>query len=471
MRPVPPLLRIGQPCRDVVEAMNRRRSTCALVIQADGGLAGIVTITDVTRRMAFQVAPDAPVDRVMAAPVHAINDDDYLYRALILMRRHGIHHMPVVTQAGRLAGLLDLYDAMAVMSEQLLDLVDTVGADDTPDGLRSVKHAQVGLAEDLFAIDVPAPEIQQLLTDVNRDIQRRAIQTCLDGMEVDGWGAPPVGFDVLVMGSGGRGESFLMPDQDNGFILDDYADAEHTRIDGFFIELAERYSRLLDAVGFPLCQGHVMATNPLWRKTLSQWLAQTTAWSGKRHFVAARLVGIVLDFRAVTGSRDLTRHLRAHVTECLGASRGFLRELYRASADNRTALGWFNWLILETAASPHRGKLNLKLNGVLPLVESVRLLALQAGVPETATLERIAGLVERGILDQDFREYLEEAFAHLTTLLLRQQIADTRAGRPSSHHIDPNALSARDNKRLVDALTQIEALRGKLRTEFTAEVF
>ena len=31
------------------------------------------------------------------------------------------------------------------------------------------------------------------------------------------------------MGSGGRGESYLFPDQDNGFILADYPDAEHTR--------------------------------------------------------------------------------------------------------------------------------------------------------------------------------------------------------------------------------------------------
>ena len=65
-------------------------------------------------------------------------------------------------------------------------------------------------------------------------------------------GAPPVPFCVIVMGSGGRGESYLYPDQDNGFILDDYPDDQHTELDAFFIKLAERMTRDLDMVGTPV---------------------------------------------------------------------------------------------------------------------------------------------------------------------------------------------------------------------------
>ena len=41
-------------------------------------------------------------------------------------------------------------------------------------------------------------------------------------------------------------ENFLYPDQDNGFILADYPDADHNRIDAFFIALAARFTHDLD---------------------------------------------------------------------------------------------------------------------------------------------------------------------------------------------------------------------------------
>ncbi len=181
------------------------------------------------------------------------------------MRRFGWRHMPVVDGGGRPRGMLDLHDAPAIAGAQTLRHVDRIAHDGSLAGLREIKAAQVDLAEDLFADNVPAPDVQARLTDINRDIHRRVLAGALRDMEAAGYGPPPVDFAAIVMGSGGRGESFLYPDQDNGFILDDYPDARHTEIDAFFIELAERVTQTLDAIGFPLClehyptlQGHLM---------------------------------------------------------------------------------------------------------------------------------------------------------------------------------------------------------------------
>ncbi|MSO89125.1 MAG: hypothetical protein EXQ89_04035 [Rhodospirillaceae bacterium] len=51
-------------------------------------------------------------------------------------------------------------------------------------------------------------------------------------MQDRGRSPPPVALSLIVMGSGGRGESFLFPDQDNGIIIADYPDDAHDRIDG-----------------------------------------------------------------------------------------------------------------------------------------------------------------------------------------------------------------------------------------------
>ena len=143
-------------------------------------------------------------------------------------------------------------------------------------------------------------------------------------MEDEGWGGPPVPFCLIIMGSGGRGENFLYPDQDNGFILDDYPDSDHTRIDRYFIELAERFNKDLDVVGFPLCRGHVMACNPLWRKTRSQWREQIQHWGRRRHNIAIQLSDIFFDFRGVFGEVQWALELRRAVTDMIRRSPIFL---------------------------------------------------------------------------------------------------------------------------------------------------
>lgn len=470
VRRQPLMVRYGTPCAVVVAAMADGHQSCALITKATGQLAGIVTEGDVTRRIAYRADGLAPVESVMSAPVHAIDGDDFVFRAIALMRRHKIRHMPVLDRNGRPLGVMERFDAMALLSGQLLQQIDTLTTDNSLGGLQQVKAGQIQLAEELFGAGVAASEIQQLITDINRDLYERVVESALENMAHEGWGAAPVGFDVLIMGSGGRGESFFNPDQDNGFILDDYPDEDHTRVDGFFIELAERLVRTLDTIGFPSCRGNVMATNPVWRKTIGQWLEQTTGWTRRRNFLAARFLGLFMDFRAACGERRLTVRLRAHVSERVGRNRGFLRELARNETENRTALGWFNRLQVEDDPI-NRGKINLKLNGTLPLVDAVRLFALHAGIPETATLARIAGLADRGVIGRDFREYLEHAFEHITRLLLRWQIEDFRAGRPITPYIHPDRLSKRDHEFLIAALATIESLRGKLRSEFTADVY
>ena len=121
---------------------------------------------------------------------------------------------------------------------------------------------------------MPIAELQALLTEINFELHRRALVLAINGLAADGWGEPPVPFALIVMGSAGRGECLLAPDQDNGFILADYDDEAHARIDAYFVPLAERFTHLLDDIGFPLCLGNVMATNPVWRKRISEWRKQ-----------------------------------------------------------------------------------------------------------------------------------------------------------------------------------------------------
>ena len=202
-------------------------------------------------------------------------------------------------------------------------------------------------------------------------------------MAEDGWGEPPVAFTVLMMGSGGRHESFLRPDQDNGLILDDYPDERHDTVDRWFIEFAERFTRVMAASGFPLCRGHVMATNPVWRKSISQWRAQIAGWAHRRSLQSVMWADIFLDFRAVGGAAHLGDALRAAVLQVCADQPNYLKQLSWEHVRQDVPLGLFGQLLGEPGAEHHH-EIDLKLRASLPLIGLIRMLALRTASPSPA---------------------------------------------------------------------------------------
>ncbi|NQU61299.1 MAG: CBS domain-containing protein [Rhodospirillales bacterium] len=470
-RRVPLSVPAGTPLADAVGLMAEKDASSATVVDAESRPVGIITEQDITRRAAFQVDGATPVDNAMTAPPMTIREDEYLYFAIARMRRQNLRHMPVVDAGGALTGMLNLADAIAAASQTLMVQIDTLTQEDSVDGLIRIKAAQVELAEQLLGDNLPATEIQALLTHINNDIYRRVVDLNLAAMDAEGLGAPPVDFSVIVMGSGGRGENFLFPDQDNGMILEDYPDDRHTEIDAWFIDLGDRMTRDLDRVGLPLCKGFVMATNPLWRKTLSQWKEQVKLWSLKRHVTALRLCDIFFDFRPVWGNAAMADELRTFVTETASGNQAFLREMYEDDVEHHVALGLFGRFLTEKEDEDFKGQLNLKHTGTLPLVEAMRLLSLREGLTALSTLGRMAALTENSVLDDDEQDRLSGAYKHLSHMLLRQQIKDFKAGRRVSNFVHPDSLTGREKDMLVDAFKAIRALRGEIKSEFTGDVF
>ncbi len=467
----PPVLPTSTSCHEVVRIMREYSADAVLFTENQSRIKGIITEQDVVRQIACQLPGKAPVISLMSEPVHTIQDSDYLFHAIAVMRRRGLRHMPAVNSKGRVVGLLYLHKALAAASNRLMEQIDELTHEGTLAGLQRVKRAQVEVAEALFEERVPVPEIQTLLTQINNDIYRRIIELYLKQMEEGGWGSPPFSFCTIIMGSGGRGESFLFPDQDNGFIIQDYPHDQHISVDMFFIELASRMTAALNKVGITLCRGHVMATNPLWRKTLPQWKQQIRYWLRQPQQNTLRLTDIFFDFKAVYGDYALAAKLREDLTKTVKGQYGFLRQMQQAQNDHGVALGLFGRLVPDSTPGVHKGKLNLKYHGLLPLVEAIRLLALREGVAKTSTLGRISTLYRLGVLDHNEQDYLSGAFNLITRLVLRQQLMDYKDNRSVSAYVSPKALSKREEDMLKDGFHAINALKDRVRTEFTGDIF
>ena len=214
-----------------------------------------------------------------------------------------------------------------------------------------------------------------------------------------------------------------------------------------------------------------MARNPLWRKSLSQWRAQIDLWinGGNDNFI--RLADIFFDFAPTYGDPALASALRDHVTDRLKGNRQFLKAMCWIEDDRKVALGLFNRFITERADNGHKGELNLKFTGTLPLVEAIRILALREGIAATSTLARMAALHDAGVLDDNEFDYLTAAFRHITLLMLRRQIADFSAGRAFSNYVAPRGLSRREKDQLVNSFKAISRLLGRVRNEVVGELF
>ena len=388
------------------------------------------------------VRPEATLlKNVMSQPVLTIAHDDYLYQAIAVMQRHDLRHIPVLDGDQHPIGMLQLAAALAAVAPQRLAQVDLLAQEETISGLREIKAVQTDIARQLFQESIPAPHILRVLTHINNGIYRSVIETNIQTMADEGLGAPPVKFAVIVMGSGGRGESYLHPDQDNGFILEDYDDKDHDRIDGWFVELADRLTAQLDQIGIPLCNGYVMAINPLWRKTLSQWRAQTKGWIAKQTPMAIRFADIFFDFQGVYGSQSLVVDLQKHISKTAKNAHGFLQQLYHDDSEIGVPLGWFSRLKTITDDPARKGQIAMKHAGLLPMIQSARLLALKTGCRETSTLERIGALKENGTLTVDLADDLEGAYGNMAYMLLRHQLDAHEAGQPVDNYIHADSLT------------------------------
>jgi signal-transduction protein with cAMP-binding, CBS, and nucleotidyltransferase domain len=453
-----------EPLLGLVARMREAGETAALITDPHGNAAGVLTAEDLLDRALFMVEPRQPVAALMPRRIPALRTHDRVYRALVEMRRQRRNCLPVVDAEDRPVGLISLDAMLGSAFAGFLGQFDAAVSGESAPADATAKAGQASLAAALLAADEPALEVIGLINVLNDDMTRAVLRQAIATMAADGWGEPPIPFTALVMGSSGRGESLLTPDQDNGFILADHAGAEHESIDRFFMELAQRFTRGLERSGFPLCAGNVMATNPLWRKTLAEWQAQLAGWVRSRGNQDVMFTDIFFDFRAVAGPPHLAAALRGHVTAAARDNLPFLAQISWLQHDRGSNIDLFGQLVAKDG--PEGDSIDLKLRGTKPLVEIVRLLALKNGIETTGTPARLDALAETRILVAEDAARLKDDVAFLLALLLRHQIDRTSALRTPDNYIKPESLGRIERERLVQVFRDIDRWRQRLVADF-----
>lgn len=455
--------RVDCSIREVAKEMARRRISSAVVVDGQGQVVGIITERDILVKVVSRDTVDparTPAAAIMSAPAITISPKDKVYRALSLLARYGIKHLPVV-EGGKLVGIVTLRHLLRLAHQEPLLIIGKIELAQSAEELAEVKAELPAMVANRLSAGISAVDTMTMLSLIHQDLHRRAFELALKEMPE----APPVPYCLFVTGSHGRGEALLAPDQDHGLIIADYPDAHYEKIDGYFRELATKFGQNLEKIGYPRCPGYIMSENPLWRKRYQEWLKQFLIWLELASYHTVRYLTLVFDAAPLMGDFPLFFGLKRFFLEKIQEYHNVIRQMFEEEAGHKVPLGMFNKFIVEKEG-PHKGQLHLKRSGLIFVVEAARVLSLKEGIAEVSTLDRIKALKERHLISAQDAEYAEHAFHILVHYALQTQVQHWQKGEPISYWLNPQELSAHDRDMLRYAFQAIKRLKDLVESAF-----
>ncbi|MBI2312945.1 MAG: CBS domain-containing protein [Betaproteobacteria bacterium] len=449
------------PIQSVLETMHRLGIGSMIVTDGENRPIGIFTERDVLDRVALVRADlAAPVSSVMTSGrLTALPPTATAYDAALEMARHGFRHV-LVTEQGRLAGIVSERDLFSIQRVSLRQLSSGIRRAEDLDSLRQYARDIQQLAQNMLVQGVAAEQLTQLIATLNDNLTQRLIELEAGREELRG-----VRFCWLALGSEGRIEQTFSTDQDNGiiFAVPPGMDTEAAR--QALLPMAERINRALDACGFTLCKGKIMAGNPTWCLALEEWQQKFAGWIDAGAPEALLNASIFFDFRPLWGQETLALQLRQWLIGHAMANPRFLHQMAANALRNRPPLGmWRDFVVEKKGERPDT--LDLKMNGTTLFVDAARIFSLATGVEHTQTAQRLRLSAPQLNVPPEEVEAWVEAFFLIQTIRLKNQYAQSGRGESMDNRLNPGALHELDQHILKEAFRQAKKLQARLGMDY-----
>lgn len=439
--------------REAAQTMRDERVSC-LLLCTDGELVGLVTDRDLRNRgLAAGVDPDQPVRAIMTDDPITVSAGQYAFEALLTMSRHNVHHLPV-TDGSTLAGVVTTTDLMRLQADNPVYLVGEIWKQNDRSGLVDVSRRLPRVVLDLVGSGARAHDVSRVITAVSDALTQRLLE--LGEARI---GPPPVPYAWMAFGSQARFEQTAHSDQDNALLLANEADLDAH--DDYFRRLANFVCDGLDACGFDRCPGEVMATTERWRQPLAAWKHTFRSWIDEPTPAALMHATIFFDLRHVHGDATLTQALQSFILNQTPNNTIFLACLATNALEATPPLGFFRQFVL-TEHGGQKDTLDLKHQGIVPIVDIARIHALAHGLPAVNTQERLRKGVDAGGLNADDAADLRDAHAFIARVRLEHQAAQVRRNEEPDNFVAPDALSDFDRRHLKDAFKIVSTMQSAL---------
>ncbi|MDF2234986.1 putative nucleotidyltransferase substrate binding domain-containing protein [Albimonas sp. CAU 1670] len=438
---------------EVARIMRGARVSSVLVMEG-ARLAGIVTVHDLSDKvLAEGLGGEVPVGRIMTPDPVTIDPEATGLDAMVAMAGRAFNHLPVVERSGRVAGMIartDLFRRQAAAASHMAgELVDAPDAE----AMAEVFERLPELLGVLVAAGARPAAICRRITDLADAATRRLLQLAEARL-----GPPPVPYLWAACGSQGRREQTGVSDQDNCLILDDAATPAH---DAYFQALASFVSDGLNRAGFVYCPGEMMATSDRWRQPRRVWRSYFAQWIREPDDMAQMLASVMFDLRPVAGEMSLFADLHAETLAMARANTIFVRHMIGNALKHAPPLTLFRGLSVIRSGA-HRNTLDLKIAGVVPIVDLARIYALRGGIEAVNTRERIVAARDLGVISRAGAHDLLDAYDLIAETRLRHQAAQIARGAAPDNYLAPDGLSDLERSHLRDAFLVVKTMQSAL---------
>jgi DNA polymerase-3 subunit epsilon/CBS domain-containing protein len=410
---------------------------------------GIVTERDLLRILDNQGESgfSVTVGDIAKYPLESLPVDAFIYRAISRMQRLNFRHLGVHDRSGNIVGALSARDLLRQRADHALLLGDEIDYADSAAAMAEAWGNIALVASGLCQEGVDVRNVAAVISSELCALTSRACKIAEVQMSEEGFGDPPCAYAMLVLGSGGRGESLLAMDQDNAIIY------EHGKPDGeqdrWFAELGKKVSDILHIAGVPYCKGGVMASKRKWRQSELLWKRAIDAWIKRQKPEDILDCDIFFDAVCVHGNVELANGVIDYAFEKGSESKSFLKLMSINAMRYRPPLGLFGRFQLID------GRMDLKRGGIMPLFAGARALAIKYRCRELSTSERLSAALARQDCMHTTFQNLREAHRIILRCILHQQLVDLGKGIPLSNKVTPASLEDITRKQLKWALKQV----------------
>ncbi|ARV14747.1 DUF294 nucleotidyltransferase-like domain-containing protein [Polaribacter sp. SA4-12] len=428
---------------------------------------GIITDKDLRTKIATGlVSIEEPVSKIMSFPVITYPENITIAEAQIAMIQHGITHLCITkdgTPNSELTGLLSEHDIVVIRENNASALVKEIKRATTFKQLQHIRQRAQKILNRYLEQQIPITFITKIISSINDSITRHIIDLALAEMSTPA----PTSFAWLAIGSQGREEQLLLTDQDNALVFNDVLESEYKNTQHYFLTLSKKINAGLEIVGFELCPANMMASNPKWCLSASQWNQQFKSWIVTPDQDNLMLCTIFFDFEFVYGDKNLVETLTNGIFETIKSHEIFLNFLGINALKNPPPLSFFRQFLVERDGK-HKDQFDIKARAMMPLVDAARLLMLSKNIntPKN-TIVRYDKLSELEPQNKEIYIACSKAFKNLLRYRTQQGLLHNDSGR----FIDLETLSKANRLELKSCFKAVKDVQDLIETRFKLSHF
>jgi CBS domain-containing protein len=436
--------------REAAERMVEE-SASSVLVRGDDGMLGIVTDSDLRSRVVAGGMPvDAPVSEVMTAPIVTVGPEQTGADVMLAMLANDVRHVPVVSPPSEVLGVIVAIDLVAEEAHAPFALRRAIAEARTKAELRDAAGRLHSTVVVLHRSGLRHAQISQAISVAGDALIRRMI-----GLAIEAKGPPPAEFAWLSLGSHGRREPMPSSDVDSGMAWRDGSGADPEYMHSIAVEVAD----LLEVVGWRVDAHGVNPAAEFAASSIGEWRAAIPRWlahpEDNKVLIAT---SILLDGRVAYGPEELNPKACFYESQHRST---LLRWLLRLALSAKPPTGFMRDIVVEHSGE-HRGTLDIKHGGLLPIQDLARYAAFKADAKVTPTIERLRAAGEAGTLDQAQARTLAEAFDLFSSLRLGHQVSQLEQGIEPDEHLDPKLLNSLTRRYIRDGFREVAGVQKTL---------